>query len=126
MIKIIGLILFSSLLIGCSDASSTDVAIESIQPEQTSSESSAVSKDGFEFTLGVNPNNVSHADEENYVTIEGISHNDKKIHVIYEGTVLDSIDIDDTGFFKYYNKSNEEITLIDSSKSRWISDNISK
>lgn len=113
MKKIIGLILFSSLLVGCSDTSSTDT--ESSQSEQVSSESSEsieVSKDSFEFTFGVNANNISHADEENYVNIEGMSHEDKKIYVVYDGYVVDVIDIDDNGFFEYRSKSNEEITRL--------------
>lgn len=113
MKKIIGLILFSSLLIGCSDASSTET--ESSQSEQAvneSIESNKVSKISFDFTDGVNNNNISHTDDENYVNIAGVSHENKKIYVIYDGTVVDVIDIGHDGSFTYHSKSNDEKTRL--------------
>lgn len=116
MKNIIRLILFSSLLVGCSDTTTTDAPAD--QSDQTSSENVAIveskefSKDSFEFTYGVDKSNFSQADEENYVNIEGVSHEDKKIYVIYDGTVVDVIEIEDNGFFKYHSKSNEEMTRL--------------
>lgn len=110
MKKVISLILFSSLLVGCSGASTADK--EPNHSEALSNKNSEVSEVGFEFTFGVDASNISYADEENYVNIEGISHDGKKIYVIYDGTVVDTIIIDNDGFFEYHSKANEEVTRL--------------
>lgn len=107
MKKIVGLVLFSSLLIGCSDTSSNEDNVS--ESEKSSAE---VIKSDFEFTSGVNIQNLSYADVENFTNIEGISHGGKTIYVIYNGTVVDNIEPESDDMFIYYNKSENEQTRL--------------
>ncbi len=108
MKKIIGLVLFSSLLIGCSNVSSNESAGSA--SEETTSE---VAKSGFDFTSGVDSQNLSYADKDNFINVEGISHKGNDIYLIYNGTVLENIEPNEDGVFAYYNTASEgSLTLI--------------
>lgn len=103
MKKVTSLILFSFLLIGCSNVS-TNESIDS-SSEQSSVE---VQNTGFDFTTGVDGQNMSYADIDNYTNIEGISYSGTDVYVLYKGTVIDNITPDSTGTFNYRNKSSDE------------------
>lgn len=104
MKKIVSIILFSSLLVGCSNVEPTS------DDEQQEIISSEVKDSGFEFTRGVDGSNISYADEKNHVNVEGISHTGNNIYVIYNLTVIDKIQPDEDGSFEYYSKSTNENT----------------
>lgn len=109
---IVGVILSLSsfILVACSG---DDNSLESEKSNDSSSvKPSAILEEDITFTGGVDKTGVTYADEDNYANIKGETSDSGPIYIIYDGTVLDEITIENDGTFFYNTKTNETNTMI--------------
>lgn len=108
MKKFISIMLLSGLLVGCADKN------DDVQDSQSEQEpfSEQQGSQEIEFTSGVDESGVSQADNQNYMDITGQSYDNKNIYVIYNGTVIDELETDNNGQFKYHSRANKDKTQI--------------
>lgn len=85
----------------------------------------------FMFTDGVYRDShgyITYGDEENWINISGISNDGNTIFVIFNGMIVDDIEIDDNGMFNYHSAASDSpVELIFTSDSGYtVGDKISK
>lgn len=107
MKKIFSIFLLSGLLVGCGNTNENNVGS---QEEVVAAKQEEIQE--LDFTSGVDESGISQADKQNYIDIKGRSNKNKNVYVIYNGTIVDEIMTDSNGEFKYYSRSNDEITKI--------------
>lgn len=106
MKKIVSLLLFTTLLVGCSSGN------DNIITSSESDISSSLTEDAIVFTSGVDNSGLSYADEKNYSNLEGKVSEPGTLYVIYDGTVLEEVDTKSDGTFAYSSKSNDTTTRL--------------
>lgn len=106
----------SAMLLGACSNTQSEEAHESSDTIETVANgqeiTTARTTDGFiDFDKGLDGDYLIPT-KDNYIDVSGITPGGNTLSVIYDGTVIDTIDVDSEGYFEYYaNGGNEETNI---------------